>query len=70
MLDVEQRANHGRLGVLSEEVVADDGDDKEENHLQEGESGQRLREVLGLAHLGDERGVEDLTDPQEGLMLS
>jgi hypothetical protein len=50
---------------LSKVIVSDGGDDREQDELKDREDGKSLGEVFGLLHLGYERWVKDLTDPQE-----
>lgn len=63
---VAEGAEGGGGHVLVAGVDVDDGaDDGEDDDLGDGDGPQRLGEVLGLAHLGDEAGERDL--PDEGV---
>lgn len=60
---VAERAEGGRRVVLCAGVDVDDGaDEGEDDHFRDRHSPQRFGEVLGILHLGDERGEGDLAD--------
>jgi hypothetical protein len=62
----EQRSDRRCSGVLTKVLVPDSGDDREQDKFKDRENGESFREVFGLLHLGDERWVQNLTDPEEG----
>ncbi len=56
----------GCSGVLTRVLVPDSGGDAEEDDFHPGESSEGFGEIGGVAHLGNEGGVENLADPEEG----
>jgi hypothetical protein len=62
---LKKRSDRGGGRVLSEVVVSDGSNDTEEDKLKNGQGSESFGEVLGLFHFGDERGVQNLTNPEE-----
>jgi hypothetical protein len=54
---------------LAQEVIANDGSSDEQSELHHGQRSQSLGEILWPLHFGNERRVEDLTNPQKGDLI-